>query len=262
MLNTSVVLSIVALVATAIGAAAAPSTVTLFDPAGDFDYQLGGSFTPVSSVTTVSRDKDSEPVDGLYNICYINAFQSQTADNTWWNENHPDLLLQSNGKPLLDPDWDEYIFNTTTEANRNALAAIVEPWIDSCASKGFDAIEPDNLDSYTRFSQLTKADNLAFAKVLSDYAHSKNLAFAQKNTADLKKADMTAGGFDFAIAEECAVYDECDSYTNLYGNHVLEIEYSDNGLKYYTKACAALGAQIPITYRDRDVTPTGIDEHC
>ncbi|KAF7303623.1 Glyco-hydro-114 domain-containing protein [Mycena indigotica] len=242
---------------------AIPNGITLFDPAGDFDYQIGGSFTPASSVTTVSRDKDDSPAPGLYNICYINAFQSQDGDDkTWWEQNAANLLLQKNGKLVIDPDWDEYIFNTTTAANRNALAVIVEPWIDECASKGFNAIEPDNLDTYTRFSQLTKADNLAFARILSDYAHSKNLAFAQKNTAELQAADKTTGGFDFAIAEECAVYNECSAYTALYGNHVLEIEYSDNGIDYFNQACAALGAQIPINYRNRNVTPKGVDMHC
>ncbi|KAF7303624.1 Glyco-hydro-114 domain-containing protein [Mycena indigotica] len=179
---------------------AAPSSLTLFDPSGDFDYQIGGAFTPVSSVTTVSRDRADSPVKGLYNICYVNTFQSQSgSDKAWWEKNAASLLLQQNGKPYLDPDWDEYIFNTSTVANRNALAAIVKPWIDECASKGFNAIEPDNLDTYTRFKQLSKADNVAFAKILSDYAHSKNLAFGQKNTAELKQADKTAGGFDVSV---------------------------------------------------------------
>nr|GAT51630.1 predicted protein [Mycena chlorophos] len=264
MLGTQARFTLSALAFLTAGAVASPAAaaITLFDPSGDFDYQIGGSFTPVSSVTTVSRDNSDEPAEGLYNICYVNAFQAQEEDSNWWLQNAPQLLLQENGQPVKDPDWDEYIFNTTTDANRQALAAILEPTIQTCATKGFNAIEPDNLDTYTRFSSLTKADNLAFARILSDYAHSLGLAFAQKNTAGLKAADKTTGGFDFAIAEECQVYSECDEYSNLYGNYMIEIEYKSDGKKYFTAACAARGAQIPINYRNLDVTPNGVDEHC
>ncbi|KAH8831612.1 glycoside hydrolase family 114 protein [Flagelloscypha sp. PMI_526] len=268
--------------------AAPQQTLTLFDPTGDFDYQIGGSFNPNSTVKTISRDyEESDIVEGLYNICYINAFQSQSGDalarkvvyrafhtmrtNSLacrWEDNAKDLLLQKNGEPYLDPDWGEYIFDTTTDAERQALAGIVKPWIKTCSDKGFNAIEPDNLDTFNRFDELSKEGNLAFAKILSDYAHSLNLAFAQKNAAGLEATDKTAGGFDFAIAEECAFYNECNTYTDLYGDHVLEIEYSDNknAASVFTKACTALGAQIPITYRDRDVSiPTKkkyVNEHC
>ncbi|KAJ7281781.1 hypothetical protein C8J57DRAFT_82694 [Mycena rebaudengoi] len=153
-------------------------------------------------------------------------------------------------------------------ANRAALAKIVEPWIDTCVSKGFNAIEPDNLDTFDRYGALTKENNLAFARLLSDYAHSKGLAFAQKNTAILVKADKVAGEFDFAIAEECGFFKECSAYTSLYGNFVLEIEYSDNenGRAVYDQACKDLGSKIPIAYRDRDVVPSTakgyVNLHC
>ncbi|WP_414685574.1 endo alpha-1,4 polygalactosaminidase [Microbacterium sp. LMI1x-1-1.1] len=35
-------------------------------------------------------------------------------------------------------------------------------------------------------------------------------------------------GFDFAVVEECAAYEECSAYTEVYGDHVLAIEYTDN----------------------------------
>jgi len=66
-----------------------------------------------------------------------------------------------------------------------------------------------------------------------------------------------SAGFDFAVAEECQVYNECSSYTNVYGASVLEIEYSDNKKSYYTAACSARGAAIPVIYRDRNVVPKG-----
>jgi hypothetical protein len=61
---------------------------------------------------------------------------------------HNDLLLKTaDGALFEDPDWEnEYFLDTSTDAKRQALAAIINPWIAKCASDGFQAIEPDNLD--------------------------------------------------------------------------------------------------------------------
>jgi hypothetical protein len=234
-----------------------------------FDYQIGGAYTPGASVKIVDRDRLVAPVAGKYNICYVNAFQTQPDDATWWTKNHPDLLVKKNGKYVIDPDWpDEYILDTSTAAKRTALMAIIGPWIDKCATDGFNAIEPDNLDSWTRSkSVLTKANNRDFAKLLVTRAHAANVAIAQKNTSELASIGISQIGFDFAIVEECQVWTECDDFTDVYGNQVYEIEYSDNNrdadgnpvdpLSFFTAACAARGAQISIIYRDRKVLPAG-----
>ncbi|KAJ6489095.1 hypothetical protein C8R45DRAFT_1074181 [Mycena sanguinolenta] len=149
-------------------------------------------------------------------------------------------------------------------ANLTAIATILNGWIDTCHSKGFDAIEPDNLDTFTRSDNfLTAADNLALAKLFTDHAHSLGLAVAQKNTgAELGASGKSTAGFDFAVAEECQEYTECDSYTAVYGNEMLEMEYTDNGIAAWNAACAARGSVISVIYRDRDVvTPSSKTYH-
>jgi hypothetical protein len=70
----------------------------------------------------------------------------------------------------------------------------------------FKAIVPDSLDSYTRSQGLlTKANNLAYAKMLVASAHQQQTAFAQKNDPTITKAEATDTGFDFAIVEDCQV---------------------------------------------------------
>ena len=221
-----------------------------------FDYQIGGPYTPPAGVTVVSRDHDAAPAAGIYNICYVNAFQAQTEAASWWKSNHPDLLLHDkNGKLVIDKDWNEILLDITTAAKRSALTTIVGGWMDGCASKGFKAVEPDNLDSWTRSGGLlTKAQAVAYATSLATYAHGKGLAIAQKNTADLGTAQARQVGFDFAVAEECADYDECQAYTATYGSHVLVIEYSRNG---FTKACNGYGSTLSVVLRDVDVTTPG-----
>ena len=62
-----------------------------------------------------------------------------------------------------------------------------------------------------------------------------------------------------ASTSEAAIWHdvECSAYTALYGNHVLEIEYTDNGRSACTTACTARGATLSIIYRDRDVVAKG-----
>lgn len=253
------VLGLVVLVGAACGQAQA-ATVTLPPVNGQFDYQIGGTYTPLSSVAIVDRDRSAAPVSGKYNICYINAFQTQPGEASFWTGSHSDLLLKdSDGEYTIDPDWrDEYILDTSTQAKRDGIATIVNGWIDGCASAGFQAIEPDNLDTWTRFpSQLTKANNVALATLLAERAHLKGLAIAQKNNPELGSLGKNSAKFDFAIAEECQAYEECGEYTTPYSNNVIEIEYTDNPRSAYTAACAAQGQTVSVILRDRDVVAKG-----
>lgn len=63
--------------------------------------------------------------------------------------------------------------------------------------------------------------------------------------------------FDFAVTEECQVYNECARYTGVYGPNVIEIEYTDNGTEAFEQACRAQGQQISVLLRDRNVVPAG-----
>lgn len=225
---------------------------------GDFDYQIGGAYPPAAPVKIIDRDRNDKPVTGRYTICYVNAFQTQPDERSFWTKKHPTLLLRHKGRFLVDPGWpDEYLFDVSTATKRKAIAKIVNGWIDSCAKTGFQAIEPDNLDSYTRSKgHLTSADNQAMARRLVKHSHAAGLAIAQKNTSQWGKTGR-AIGFDFAIAESCEYYRECGSYTRLYGARVIEIEYTDDGRAAFNRACKSRGAKISILYRDRDVTPRG-----
>lgn len=227
---------------------------------GRFDYQIGGAYKPLESVRIVDRDHTSKPAPGIYNICYINAFQTQAYQDSWWKQHHPKLLLRNaHGKLIEDPGWPgEIILNTSTVADRRALASIENGWLHGCKAKGFQAVEPDNLDSNTRsHHRLTQAADFAFAKLLATDAHADGLAIAQKNDAEQSAHLRKTVHFDFAIAEECQVYDECGFYTKTYGDQVYEIEYTDNGRAAYATSCAKRGAQISIILRDRNVVPRG-----
>ena len=215
-----------------------------------FDYQLGGAYAPPTGVQIVSRDRTASPATGLYNICYVNGFQIQPDEASDWTTNHPDLILRDGqGAPVIDTDWNEMLIDVGTPAKRTAVAAIVGGWIDGCRSKGFDAIEIDNLDSYARSGGLLTPDtNVAAMALFSAHAHAAGLAIAQKNSSELvaRSAEL---GTDFAVAEECNHYDECQSYRDGYGDHVLVIEYVRAD---FTKGCGAFPG-LSIVLRDRNL---------
>ena len=222
-------------------------------PNAKADYQLGGGYTPLSGVTVVSRDRTDTPAVGLYNICYVNGFQVQPGEEAMWMSQHPDLILKDNGAPVIDQDWNEMLIDVSTPAKRTAVADIVSGWIVGCKQAGFDAIEIDNLDSYSRsHSLLAIDDNVAAMGMFSASAHSLGMAIAQKNSSEIvaRKNEL---GTDFAVAEECNHYDECDAYRDGYGDHLIVIEYERAD---FTKGCTAYPG-LSIVLRDRDLVMPG-----
>jgi hypothetical protein len=242
--------------------------VRLPEPGVDFDYQLGGAHPPPEGVRAVVRDRTAEPARGLYNVCYVNAFQAQPDASAWWHEHHPDLLLRdgdgdsdggSEGDAegwVVDPDWDEVLLDTSSPDKRRRLAEVVGGWIDDCAAAGYQAVEPDNLDSFGRSEGLlTAEDNLAFGALLVARAHAAGLAVGQKNTAELA-ARGRAAGFDFAVAEECGQYDECGAYAEAYEDRVFVVEYRPDG---FAAACEEWGGRLSVVSRDLDLVAAGED---
>ena len=232
--------------------------VSLPPAGGPFSYQIGGAYPPPSGVTIVDRDHTAAPDPRVFSICYVNAYQAQPDAVTWWVTHHPDLLLRAaDGSLVIDQQWHEPLFDIRTATRRDELMTIVGSWIDGCAARGYRAVEADNLDSYTRSTGLLSAtDALSFGRLLADRAHRVRLSVGQKNAADLSAAARGVG-FDFAVAEECQVYSECETYTATYGAHLIEIEYTDGPPSAFTTACGLHGKDASVVLRDRDVTPLG-----
>ena len=130
------------------------------------------------------------------------------------------------------------------------------PGTRNVSDKGFDAVEFDNLDSYTRADNLLfgQSESLQYAALITAHAHALGLAVAQKNTAELTREQaLDQVGFDFAVVEECAEFDECQMFKAVYGTSVLAIEYSVDGMQ---QACTQLVGVSPVLRRDRNlVTP-------
>ncbi len=229
--------------------------VVLPPPAAAPDYQLGAPYPAPAGVSVVARDRSAAPA-GAYAICYVNGFQTQPGELGAW----PDevLLRGSDGELVHDPDWpDEVLLDTRTPAQRAAITAVVSPWITGCAESGYQAVEFDNLDTYTRSDGVLRRDDaLALATQFVATAHGAGLAAAQKNAVEDAPA-LRAAGFDFAVTEECAAYRECSVITAVYGAGVVDVEYTDNLPRSFTAMCADPQTPASVVLRDRDlVAPT------
>lgn len=118
------------------------------------------------------------------------------------------------------------------------LGPIMEARLDMCRAKGFDAVDPDNVDGYTNNTglPLTAADQLAYNRFIANAAHARGMAVGLKN--DLEQITTLEPSFDFAINEQCFQYSECALLTPFVtvGKPVFNIEYSGDPATFCPKA--------------------------
>ena len=102
----------------------------------------------------------------------------------------------------------------------------------------------------------------ALARSYVGRAHDEGPAIGQKNAAELAARGHEEIGFDVAVAEECAAYDECGAYTAVYGDHVLQVEYPDaleEAGMTFADACARTDRAPLMVLRDRELVAPGED---
>jgi Tol biopolymer transport system component len=109
------------------------------------------------------------------------------------------------------------------------LAPIMRTRFDQCQAKGFDGIEPDNIDGYTNNTgfPLSYQDQLNYNIWLVNEAHARGLSIGLKN--DDEQASDLLPYFDWAMTEDCFADDWCSEmmpFTSS-GKAVFAAEYTD-----------------------------------
>jgi hypothetical protein len=109
------------------------------------------------------------------------------------------------------------------------LAPIMHARLDLCQAKGFDGIEPDNIDGYANDTgfPLTYQDQLSYNIWLAREAHARGLSIGLKND-DEQVADLLTH-FDWAITEDCFAEEWCTEMERFIaaGKAVFAAEYTD-----------------------------------
>lgn len=107
------------------------------------------------------------------------------------------------------------------------LEPLIAARIRMCARKGFDALEPDNIDGYSNRTgfPLTARDQLTYDRWVAAEAHALGLAVFEKN--DPEQARQLEPYFDGVLDEQCNQYSECSSFKPYLaaGKPVLNAEY-------------------------------------
>lgn len=160
---------------------------------------------------------------GIKVICYINAGA--------WEDWRPD----SDAFPdsVLGDDYEGWPGERWLDIRQiDLLAPIMTARLDLCAEKGFDGVDPDNLDGYLNATgfDLTADDQLAYNTWLATEAHQRGLGIGLKNDAEQASALVTY--FDWATTESCFAEGWCDLLTPFIenGKPVFAIEYTENSI--------------------------------
>jgi hypothetical protein len=196
----------------------APGTSWQWQLSGTVDTGVDAAVYDVDGFDTGAAVVAALHAKGRKAVCYINAgaYESFRPDRSAY----PAALLGSgNGWP--GERWLDI-------RRLDVLRPILGKRFDLCRSKGFDAVEPDNVDGYRNDSgfPLTAADQLAFNRMVAALAHARGLAVGLKN--DLDQLPQLVGDFDFAVNEQCAEYHECEQLSPFVQQHkaVFEAEYN------------------------------------
>jgi hypothetical protein len=108
------------------------------------------------------------------------------------------------------------------------LGPILQSRFDLAQSKGFDAVEPDNVDGFANQSgfPLTAKDQLAFNRWVAAQCHQRGLSVGLKN--DVDQLAQLQPAFDWALNEESYKYHEYSGYSVFLKSHkaVFEVEYT------------------------------------
>jgi hypothetical protein len=196
---------------------------------GDLDLSVDAAVYDIDWEDTTAAQVAELHRSGRRAVCYVNA----GAHEQWRPDagDYPDDVL---GKPLEGWAGERWV-----DVRRvDVLLPLLARRMDTCLTKGFDAVEPDNVDGYANTTgfPLTSADQLAFNTAVASLAHQRGLSVALKN--DVEQVRALEPLFDFAVNEECLVYDECAAYRSFTqaGKAVLHVEYS----KPAQKVCEAV----------------------
>lgn len=192
---------------------------------------------PGAAVVEVDAEVGADAVarleaGGAYTVCYISAGS--------WEEWRPDA--DAFPAEVLGEALDEWPGERYVDLRRlDVLAPLWGARLDACAAAGFDAVDPDNVDSFENDSgfDLTADDAAAAVRWLAEAAHERGMAMGLKNAPGL--VPLVGGEVDFAVVEQCLQYGFCGDYAPLVaaGKPVFAVEYRDEGATL-AEVCAAV----------------------
>jgi endo-alpha-1,4-polygalactosaminidase (GH114 family) len=223
-------------------------------PGLTWQWQLTGEpdLNLQTDVIDIDLDVSRSVVDHYHNlgtkvICYISvgSYENWRSDADQFPEE------------VLGKDYEGWEGEKWLDIRRiDLLAPIMLTRLDKCAAKGFDGLEPDNIqiwDNDTGFP-LTYEDQLHYVLWLAQEAHKRGLAIGQKNAPDQTRDLVNI--LDFAITEDAFYYrwaKDLMPYIQA-GKPVFAAEYTDlpGDFQEFCRQSKELGFSTILKHRDLD----------
>jgi hypothetical protein len=182
-------------------------------------------------------------------LCYVSAGS--------WEEWRPDA--DQFPEPVLGNDYEGWPGERWLDIRQiELLAPIMRARFDLCQAKGFDGIEPDNIDGYTNVTgfDLTYQDQLTYNIWLANEAHARGLSIGLKND-DEQVGDLLPH-FDWAMTEDCFADEWCAEMEPFIadGKAVFAAEYTDQMTinQFLNQVCPqAEATDLSAILKDRDL---------
>jgi hypothetical protein len=192
----------------------APTTVTT--PAQVVDLDLFD--TKSSTIAALKRQ-------GKRVLCYFSA-------GSWENWRPDKNAFPANvlGNPLDGWPGERWL----DIRKLNLLAAPMRTRLDLCKRKGFDGVDPDNVDGFNANTgfPLARVHAINYLRFLASEAHARGLAIGLKNATEIAATLLPV--MDFAVTEDCFKQGWCRVSKNFIAQNkpVFAIEYTDNRIDF------------------------------
>ena len=208
----------------------APGTTYQIQYAGNYDASVPADVYDVDMVDTPVAFVQKLHGMGRKAVCYISF-------GTWenWRPDAKTFPKSVLGKP--DGGWkgERWLDVTQTQI----LEPIMTARLEQCKQKGFDGVDPDNLDGYQNNTgfKISYAQQLAYDTWIAQEAHSLGLTADEKGdnsqVADLSKV------FDYAVTEQCWKQGWCKQFAAYTARNalVIDVEYGVPPATFTSKAC-------------------------
>jgi hypothetical protein len=235
-------------------------------PAGGASVrQASGWWTPPQHLTwfwqlqgTIENDKPVAAYD-------IDGFENEASEVAALHAQgkHVICYIDAGTAEKFRPDYGEFPAATLGRSNGwpgerwldirqlGAIEPIMTARFRMCCEKGFDAVEPDNVEAFANKSgfEITPAQQLSYNEWIATEVHALGMAVLQKN--DGEQSAQLQPYFDGALSEQCNQYKECADFQPYLtaGKPVLNAEYRGKLAKFCPADDAAgiMGARFALS---------------
>ena len=216
---------------------------------GTLDRNAAANIYDVDAFDTPAADIAALHAQGRHVVCYVNAgaYEGVRPDAASFPKSAIGAVYQ--GYP--DEAWLDI-------RNIAALAPIMDARLDRCQAKGFDAVEPDNINGFENNTgfPLTAQDQIAYNTWFAGQTHTRGMSVALKNDGD--QTPQLLSTFDFVIAEECWFQANCSAYASFTNakKAVFTVEYTDTmtSAKFHQSVCPpAILAGVVAVLKNRNL---------